>query len=218
MKNYGSLLILHFVFCFLFPLLSLYPCVCVCVFPIFPSRRRFFQRLPSTFLFSSLFLLFRFRFASSSSISRVAHAIPTNVDVARSSIPSHRRLNISRNDSGMCSNHYPRAGYVIARVRTRSILANVIFNLLFHFSQLSRFTHLSSPPKKRSHYTHVHVYQRKVSLAALLSPSFVRIDEKLSYHRFPRHRAGRRKFETTNSFIWMRFHGEIAPQRRLPWQ
>lgn len=139
-------------------------------FPYFPSRRRLFQRrLPFA-------LLYRFRFASS-----FLSLVPTNVDVPPYKSPEVERL--------ACSNHHPRTGYVVARVRIRSIISN----LSLHFSQLSRFTRSSKVPspsqkkKKNDHITHMYTY---ISLAALLSPPFVRINEKLSYHRFPSHGGG----------------------------
>lgn len=176
MKNYGSLLILHFLFfvffIFFFSLFFLFflfirVYVYVC-FPYFPSRRR----LPFA-------LLYRFRFASS-----FLSLVPTNVDVPPYKSPEVERL--------ACSNHHPRTGYVVARVRIRSIISN----LSLHFSQLSRFTRSSKVPspsqkkKKNDHITHMYTY---ISLAALLSPPFVRINEKLSYHRFPSHGGGEKK-------------------------
>ena len=131
MKNYGSLLILHFVFCFLFfflfsfslflfPLHSLYPCVCVCVFPIFSFSSSLLPT-PSVhltyFVFVSLlhfYLLYR------------------RSNERRSSLrTSYRRLNASRAQTITREPVTLLHAYVHARSsRTASPI----------FSQLSRFT------------------------------------------------------------------------------
>ena len=147
MKNYGSLLILHFVFCFLFffsffffslSFSSSFPlsvCMCMCVSHIF------LLVVASPDAFRSL-NLFRFRFASSF-LSLVSPFQRTSL-VPPYKLPEVERL--------ACSNHYPRTGHVVARVRTRSILANSISNLFsaLPFYALVVKNSLPPPPKKKT--------------------------------------------------------------------